>query len=65
MRVLNTKLLSHPLNWLVVWSMLLIVAYLGHLMIAFFSGQHPGAVAVNNATEDVAGPGTDTVPGAA
>lgn len=65
MKVVNAKLLSHPLNWLIVWSMLLIAAYTAHLLIAFFNGKHPGAVQIKNTTEDVAGPGTDTVPGAA
>lgn len=65
MKVVNTKLLSHPLNWLVVWSMLLVLAYLGHLVISFVTGQHPGAVRASDPTEGIAGPGTDTVPGAA
>ena len=59
MKMVNTRLLGHPLNWLVVWSMLFIMFYLGHLLISFFTGQHPGTIPVSGTYEGVAGPGTD------
>jgi hypothetical protein len=56
---MNTRLLSHPVNWLVLWSMALVAFYIGHLLVCFFYGVHPGAPQVLNGNGiGVAGPGT-------
>lgn len=61
MKVINPRLLSHPLNWLTVWSMALIVFYLAHVITSYFQGRHPGvAPDGSTTTKDAAGPGTDT-----
>jgi len=59
MRIINTNLLRHPLNWLTIWSMVFIMCYVGHLLIAFVEGRHPGAPAGSNISDGAAGPGTD------
>jgi hypothetical protein len=58
MKLLNMNLMRHPLNWLTLWSMAFILFYVGHLLISYFNGVHPGQVE-GSKTEDVAGPGTD------
>jgi hypothetical protein len=50
--------MSHPLNWLIIFSMLFVLMFTGHLLISFFTGQHPGADAT--APTAPAGPGTAT-----
>jgi len=35
--IVNTELMKHPLNWLIVWTMLLIAAIAGHLAMKWFS----------------------------
>jgi len=61
MDIVNTRIMKHPLNWVTIWSMVLLMAYVGHLLISFFNGRHPGDSAAGTAatTENVAGPGTD------
>jgi hypothetical protein len=59
MRIINPRLLSHPLNWLTVWSMALIVFYLAHLITSYFEDRHPGVMPSQSTTKDAAGPGTD------
>lgn len=58
--MVNAKLLSHPLNWLTIWSMALVAFFVGHLLICYFYGVHPGASSVltNGSGAGVAGPGT-------
>lgn len=53
--------MRHPLNWLTVWSMVFVAAYVGHLIVAFANGRHPADpnAASPNSKENVAGPGTD------
>lgn len=58
MSIINTRLMSHPLNWLIIFSMLFVLMFTGHLLISFFTGQHPGADAT--APTAPAGPGTAT-----
>lgn len=58
MKIVNPTLMKHPLNWLTLWSMAFLLFYVGHLLIAYFSGYHPGAVGSGN-TQGIAGPGTD------
>lgn len=55
---MNTDLLKNPLNWLTVWSMALLVFFLGHLLICFFKGCHPGAPQQMRNGTGVTGPGT-------
>jgi hypothetical protein len=58
---MNTRLLSHPLNWITVWSMALVAFYVGHLLICFFYQVHPGAADKtlgNGSGAGVTGPGT-------
>lgn len=56
-KLFNPRLLSHPVNWLTVWSMLFMLLYVIHLLTHFINGTHPGGpVAVS--AEGVAGPGT-------
>lgn len=61
MQLVNTRLMRHPLNWLTVWSMVFVAAYVGHLIVAFANGRHPADpnAASPNSKENVAGPGTD------
>jgi hypothetical protein len=58
MKVVNTALMRHPINWLTFWSMAFLAFYVGHLLISYFSGRHPGEIA-GSKTEGIAGPGTD------
>lgn len=58
MQVVNTSIMRHPLNWLTLWSMAFILFYVGHLLISYFEGRHPGAIA-GSSSEGIAGPGTD------
>jgi len=51
MSIVNTNVLKHPMNWLVIWSMLLVAFFVGHLLISYFNGKHPGS-------SNAAGPGT-------
>lgn len=62
--IINTRLISHPLNWLTVWSMTLLVIYMAHLLTSYFEDRHPGVPPNESPTKDAAGPGTD-VPEAA
>lgn len=41
--MLNWSLLKNPLNWFVVWTMLLIAGYTAHLILSHYQGVHPGA----------------------
>lgn len=34
MAILNTRLLSHPMNWVIVLLMLMIAAIFGHLLLS-------------------------------
>ena len=59
--MLNTRLLSHPINWLTLWSMALVAFFLGHLLICYFYGVHPGSASQqlnSSGGIGVAGPGT-------
>jgi hypothetical protein len=59
--MLNTRLLSHPMNWLVLWSMALIVFFVGHLLLCHFYQVHPGDAPSqlgNGSGNGVTGPGT-------
>ena len=56
---MNTALLKHPMNWLTLWSMGLIIFFLGHLLISFFHGVHPGAPRGMMNGNGVTGPGTE------
>lgn len=58
-KIVNTRLLSHPVNWLVVWSMLFMLWYVIHLLTSYVQGRHPGAPPASS-SENIAGPGTDT-----
>ena len=60
MKVVNFTIMKHPLNWLVIWSMVFILFFVGHLLISYFNGKHPGAVGSDPATGD-GGPGTGPV----
>ena len=57
--IVNKNVLSHPVNWLTVWSMALLMFYVAHLLTCYITGRHPGAIAGSNSTAGVAGPGTD------
>lgn len=57
MTLVNTKLLAHPLNWLTLWSMALVVFFVGHLLISYFNGTHPGLTVTATGAGTV-GPGT-------
>lgn len=59
MKLFNPRLLSHPLNWLTVWSMALLVLYFAHLITSYFEDRHPGVPNSDTETRDAAGPGTD------
>lgn len=39
---MNFSLLKHPVNYLVVWSVLLVAGYTAHLVLSHYSGSHPG-----------------------
>lgn len=58
MSIVNSRVLAHPLNWITVWSMALILFYVVHLLTAYVQGRHPGKPATDS-TEGAAGPGTD------
>lgn len=36
MQLINTRILSHPLNWAIIMLMLIIGAMFGHLLLSFF-----------------------------
>lgn len=57
--LVNTRLLSHPLNWLTVWSMALLAFYIAHLLTSYWQDRHPGVPVNDSPTRDAAGPGTD------
>jgi hypothetical protein len=40
----NWKILSHPMNWLTIWLMVLIAGIFGHLLLSLFE-QEPATVA--------------------
>jgi hypothetical protein len=40
-KIVNEKLLSHPLNWAIVWLMLLIAAFGGHFVLRFAAVENP------------------------
>jgi hypothetical protein len=42
MQLLNVKLISHPLNWLIIFMMLVIAAIAGHEVMSFF-GTEPAS----------------------
>lgn len=46
MTLLNTDLLRHPLNWIIVFTMLLIWAFLFDLLNAYACNRHPAEAAV-------------------
>jgi hypothetical protein len=57
--VLNVRLLSSPMNWLTIWSMALVAFFVGHLLICYFYGVHPGAPQqLTGGQGGVVGPGT-------
>jgi hypothetical protein len=37
-RIVNTRLLGHPVNWLIVWSVLLVAGYVATLAHAGLAG---------------------------
>lgn len=45
--MLNWKIIAHPMNWLVVFSMLAILAIFGHLLLKFF-GVEPSVPGLQN-----------------
>ena len=55
--IVNTNILKHPLNWLVIWSMILVFAFTVHLIVAWWEGRHPGVASGPTVS---AGPGTST-----
>lgn len=60
MSLVNTNLLRHPLNWLTIWSMFLILFYVAHLIMHAANGSHPGtSMSGSTSTEGAGGPGTD------
>lgn len=36
MQLINTRIISHPLNWAIIMLMLIIGAMAGHLLLSFF-----------------------------
>jgi hypothetical protein len=47
-KIINVPLLSNPLNWLVVWMMVILAAILGHFILSWAGVSHTPA-ANNNA----------------
>jgi hypothetical protein len=47
MQILNTKLLFHPLNWIIILLMLVIAAIFGHLLLSLLD-QEPATGAPPN-----------------
>jgi hypothetical protein len=45
MAIVNTKLLSHPMNWLIILLMLIIAGIFGHLLLSLLD-QEPTAAAI-------------------
>lgn len=40
--IVNTSLMKSPVNWLIVWSVLLVAGYTAHLILSHYNGTHPG-----------------------
>ncbi len=36
MQLINTRIISHPMNWAIIMLMLIIGAMFGHLLLSFF-----------------------------
>jgi hypothetical protein len=56
-KIINPRLLAHPVNWLTVWSMVIMFVYVVHLLTHFVKGTHPGS-SQTATVSSVAGPGT-------
>ena len=57
MAIINTKLISHPMNWLIILLMLVIAGIFGHLLLSLLD-QEP---ATSNTTTVPAGLSTNQV----
>lgn len=52
MRILNLKMMSHPLNWLIILLMLVIAASIGHLTLSLL-GVEPTTKAKKSYYDDM------------
>lgn len=43
MQLINTRIISHPLNWAIIMLMLIIGAMAGHLLLSFFDQEPAGS----------------------
>lgn len=60
MKIVNLNLVKHPLNWLVIWSMVLVLFFTVHLIQSHITGIHPANAGAGPGTSNDADTGTSS-----